>query len=232
MSLVLQQLSHTYTTSGLPPAPVLHPLPEITLAQSDQVLVRGISGSGKTTLFNILAGLLRPTQGAVWLNGQSLYALGEAQRDVFRAQQIGYVFQQHYLLPMLTAAENVMMPLAFGGLPASERHGRALALLTAVGLADYASHRPQQLSTGQRLRVAVARALAAKPALVLADEPTAALDAAASQQVVDLLMTTCKAQGAILLVASHDPALNGRFAHTWHLDRGTIAIGGGDRDRG
>ena len=222
MSIVIQHVRHTFASPGLPPTPVLHAIPELSLRPGEQILLRGISGSGKTTLFNILAGLLRPTAGEVIIDGQPLYVLSEAQRDKFRAQRIGYVFQQHHLLPMLTAEENVMMPLAFGGIALAERRGRATELLTAVGLSAHAHHRPAQLSTGQRLRVAVARALAARPRLVLADEPTAALDAATSEQVLELLTTTCRAQQAILVVASHDPALHHRFGCIWNLTQGTL----------
>jgi putative ABC transport system ATP-binding protein len=223
MSLQLTQLSHTYRSKGLEERTILQTIPQFTFPAGSQWLVRGVSGSGKTTLFNILAGLLRPTQGEVTLNQQPLYTLSEAQRDQFRTRHIGYIFQQHYLLPHLTAGENVMMPLAFAGVNGTERPERAQKLLAQVGLAEFAKHYPHQLSTGQRLRVAVVRALANNPVLVLADEPTAALDQPAGAQVLDLLQHSCQQNNAILLVASHDPAVSGRFAHQLELDRGVLS---------
>jgi len=194
-----------------------------TLNDGEQALLRGISGSGKTTLMNIVAGLLRPTGGDVWLDNQSLFALPEAARDLFRTTHIGYVFQTHHLLPMLSARENVEMPMAFAKmLSARQRRARAMELLSAVGLDQFANHHPHQLSTGQRLRVAVARAVANAPRLVLADEPTAALDQVAGHIVLDLLQHTCREHGSALLVASHDPALASRFDQVWDLQAGTL----------
>lgn len=222
MSLQIKQLSHTYTSKGLEPRTVLQLLAQLDFQRGEQVLLRGISGSGKTTLLNIIAGLLKPTQGDVWLKGQALYALPEAKRDRFRTQTIGYVFQTHHLLNMLTAAENVMMPMAFAGVNKSTRQQRAQQLLTELGLSEFSHYPPAKLSSGQRLRVAVARALANNPALVLADEPTAALDSSHSEIVIDLLQQTCGRNNAILLVASHDPALFGRFGRILDLHNGQI----------
>lgn len=224
MSLQIKQLSHTYETKGLEPRTVLHPLERLNLAKGEQLLLRGISGSGKTTLLNIIAGLLKPTQGDVWLNEQPLYALSEAKRDRFRTQHIGYVFQTHNLLNMLTAVENVMMPLAFAGVGTIARQERAQQLLAELGLTEFAAYPPAKLSTGQRLRVAVARALANRPTLVLADEPTAALDGTHSEMVIDLLQETCTRNNAMLLVASHDPALFGRFGRILDLHEGHITV--------
>lgn len=222
MSLQIKQLSHTYHSKGLEPRLVLQTLAQLELQRGEQMLLRGISGSGKTTLLNIVAGLLKPTQGEVWLNGQALYALPEAKRDRFRSQAIGYVFQTHNLLNMLTAAENVMMPMAFVGVSKSTRQQRAQQLLAELGLSDFGNYPPAKLSSGQRLRVAVARALANNPTLVLADEPTAALDSSHSQLVIDLLQETCSRNNAILLIASHDPTLFGRFGRILDLHNGQI----------
>lgn len=222
MDLRVEGLRHVYSGRGLEARPVLA-IEQWGLAAGEQALLRGISGSGKTTLFNILAGLLRPTAGQVWLGKQSLYALPEAARDEFRAGRIGYIFQSHLLVPNLTALENVVMPMAFAGKwMIAERRQRAADLLGQVGLAEFARHRPAQLSAGQRLRVAVVRALANAPQLVLADEPTAALDPASASQVMDLLQDACRQHGAILLVASHDPALNGRFERIFDLRDGQL----------
>jgi len=196
-----------------------------TMDAGQQVLLRGISGSGKTTLFNITAGLLPPTTGRVWLANQALYDLTEAARDRLRAAQIGYIFQNHHLLPALTAQENIIAPMSFAGLhPRSTWATRALELLAALGLANFAAYRPAQLSTGQRMRVAVARALANTPRLLLADEPTAALDAEAGQQVMDFIQATCREQQIALIVASHDPSLSARFAQHWALRGGQLAM--------
>lgn len=222
MDILLEQLRHTYSAPGLEARTVL----EIDAWQAqpgEQVLLRGISGSGKTTLLNILAGLLPPTTGVVRCGGQSLYGLQENERDHLRATTIGYIFQMHHLAPTLSAQENVEMPLVFGRkLSARERATRASELLDSVGLRDFHRHRPVQLSTGQRLRVAVARALAAQPALVLADEPTAALDEQSSQAVMDLLQESCRRTSATLVVASHDPGLTHRFDRVVDLHSGAL----------
>jgi len=218
----VEGLRHTYRGRGLEARTVLDIADWQTQAGA-QVLLRGISGSGKTTLLNVLAGLLPPTAGQVWLDEQMIYNLTEAQRDRLRAQRIGYVFQIHLLVPMLSALENVEMPLVFGGQrSAAQRHRQAFDLLEKVGLAEFARHRPVQMSTGQRLRVAVARALVNRPALVLADEPTAALDSSAGSAVMDLMQKICREQNATLLVASHDPALNARFEQVVTLQDGRI----------
>lgn len=222
MDVQLQQLRHTYAAPGLEARTVLM-IDDWQAAAGAQILLRGISGSGKTTLLNILAGLLPPTTGLVRCGGQSIYALPEDERDRLRATTIGYIFQMHHLAPTLSALENVEMPLIFGRkLNASARTARARELLDSVGLRDFHRHRPVQLSTGQRLRVAVARALAAQPALVLADEPTAALDAESSHAVMDLLQESCRRTGATLIVASHDPALAPRFDRVVDLRNGGL----------
>lgn len=220
--LRLLNLRHTYTASGLEARTVLD-IPAWSLNRGGQVLLRGVSGSGKTTLFNVVAGLLRPSMGEVCLEDVALYKLSEPARDRLRAAKIGYVFQNHHLMPGFTALENVVMPMMFAGtIPAFKRNSRALELLTAVGLADYAQHRPNQLSTGQRLRVGIARALANQPVLVLADEPTAALDPASSESIMDFLQDSCRKTDASMIVASHDPALVARFPHTIDLRAGHL----------
>jgi ABC-type lipoprotein export system ATPase subunit len=222
MDLLIEQLRHTYTAPDLEARTVLD-IDAWQVAAGEQVLLRGVSGSGKTTLLNILAGLLPPSAGAVWLGNHALYALRESARDRLRATTIGYVFQMHHLAPMLSTLENVEMPLVFGGaLNGAQRRTRARELLAAVGLAEFDRHRPVQLSTGQRLRVAVARALAAEPALVLADEPTAALDDRTGAVVMDLLQERCRRRHATLIVASHDPALAGRFDRVVDLQGGVL----------
>ncbi len=205
----LQNVVHTYRDSGLSARTVLN----IPLWQADageHILLRGQSGSGKTTLLNILAGLLTPTQGEVTIAGQVINTLSEAKRDRFRAQHIGYVFQTHNLLSF-SALENVEMPLAFVGERPALRRQKAREALAQVGLSDWAANYPHQLSAGQRLRVAVARASVSTPEILLADEPTAALDPDLAAQIMDLIQLVCHQRNATLIVASHDPSIVTRF---------------------
>jgi ABC-type lipoprotein export system ATPase subunit len=215
--IVLAGLVQTYREAGLPPRTVLD-ISHWQVKTGEHVLLRGRSGSGKTTLFNIIAGLLTPTRGSVILAGKDLSHLREAERDRFRARYIGYVFQTHNLLPF-TAVQNVEMPLAFAGMAASERRKQAVSALASVGLGDCLTHRPHQLSTGQRLRVAVARAIVTRPQILLADEPTAALDPETGVRVLDLLQDVVDQTGATLLVASHDPVLSARFGRIVDLNQ-------------
>lgn len=222
MQIRLHQLRHAYRSQQIETRQVLT-IDEWIVPAGAQVLLRGISGSGKTTLMNIIAGLLPPTQGQVWLENQAIYELPEAQRDRFRARNIGYIFQIHLLMPTLNALENVEMPLVFAQqLPATQRRQHATAMLERVGLKDFLRHRPVQMSAGQRLRVAVARALVNRPQLLLADEPTAALDQSAAAMVMDLIQQICREQSATLFVASHDPALNLRFDRIMDLENGQL----------
>lgn len=222
MKLRIEALTHVYPSVALEKRPIVD-MPTWEVPAGAQILLRGISGSGKTTFFNILAGLLHPTTGSVWYGEQSLYALPEETSDRFRAKNIGYVFQNHHLLNALTALENVQMPMAFARLhSAQQRQKRAQELLSLVGLADFMRHRPHQLSTGQRLRVAIARSLANLPRVLLADEPTAALDPEAAQHVMQLMQTMCRDQNAILIVASHDPALEAVFPTIMQLQAGKL----------
>lgn len=211
MDLAVEDLRHAYPGDGDTARPVID-IASWHAATGSRWLLRGVSGSGKTTLLSILAGLLPPTQGTVRLDGASLYALPEAARDRRRAADVGFVYQAHVLVPLLDALENVELPLRFGGrVPASERRARARAMLEQVGLGDHLHHRPGQLSMGQRQRVAVARALVIEPRVVLADEPTAALDAANAEVVLALLLDLSETAAATLIVASHDPALDAHF---------------------
>lgn len=222
MSLRLEGLGHTYISPAGEARMVLD-IGDFDLSGGDQLLLRGVSGSGKTTLFNILAGLMHPSQGEVHYDTQPLYALSEAARDRFRARHIGYVFQNHLLLASLTALDNVVVPMAFArSWPAREWKPRARDLLARLGMAEYAGYHPRALSTGQRLRVAIARALANAPTVLLADEPTAALDPRAAGVVMDLLQESCCEHRSILIVSSHDPALNSRFAQVVDLQAGRL----------
>jgi putative ABC transport system ATP-binding protein len=172
--------------------------------------LRGESGSGKTTFLHLIAGILAPDAGRVVLDGRDVAALGEAGRDRVRAEAIGYIFQTFNLLQGHTVLENVELGMAFGR---GVDRAHATALLQRVGLGDKLAHFPRQLSTGQQQRVAVARALANKPKLVLADEPTGNLDHKNSREALALIREVCRENGAALLLVSHDEEVLGQFEH-------------------
>ena len=175
----------------------------ISVAKGDFLAVTGPSGSGKSTLLHLLGGVDTPTSGEVVFLGRSLAQMSVEERAALRLEHVGLVFQRFHLLPMLTALENVELPLAAARVSRKIRRERAAAVLERVGLADRLLHRPGELSGGQCQRVAIARALANEPALVLADEPTGELDRATSRQVLALFQSL-NADGTTLIVASHD----------------------------
>ncbi len=176
----------------------------LQVRQGELVAIMGPSGSGKSTLLNILGALDLPTSGEVYINGQNLTDIRD--KDAFRARTVGFVFQLHNLLPTLTARENVEVPM-IGQLSSRARRARSEELLGLVGLADRMNHLPGQLSGGERQRVAVARALANQPPLVLADEPTGSLDTKAGEGLMQLLRDINRSQGTTFLVVTHDPAV-------------------------
>ncbi|MET0262157.1 MAG: ABC transporter ATP-binding protein [Rariglobus sp.] len=187
---------------------VIVDVPAFSLAAGQQVALRGESGSGKTTFLHLIAGILSPDTGTVVLADRELTALSEAGRDRLRAETIGYIFQTFNLLQGYTCLENVLLGMAFGG--GADRK-RAIALLERVGLGERLHHYPRQLSTGQQQRVAVARALANRPKLVLADEPTGNLDRKHGREALALIRETCREQGAALLLVSHDEDVLAQF---------------------
>ena len=178
------------------------------LAAGEHRVLRGESGSGKTTFLNLIAGILAPDGGSIRLDGRELATLGEAQRDRLRAGTIGYIFQTFNLLQGHTVLENVELGMAFGR---GVEPARAAALLQRVGLGDKLGHYPRQLSTGQQQRVAVARALANQPKLVLADEPTGNLDRRNAGEALALIREVCRESGAALLLVSHDEGVLAGF---------------------
>jgi len=183
---------------------------QFTLEAGAQLALRGESGSGKTTFLHLIAGILAPDSGQVLLDGRDLAGLGEAGRDRVRAEKIGYIFQTFNLLQGHTVLENVELGMAFGR-GVDQVH--ATALLRRVGLGDRLGHFPRQLSTGQQQRVAVARALANHPKLVLADEPTGNLDRKNSREALALIREVCRENGAALLLVSHDEEVLGQFEY-------------------
>jgi ABC-type lipoprotein export system ATPase subunit len=183
-------------------------VPAFSLAAGAQVALRGESGSGKTTFLHLIAGILAPDAGRIELAGRNIAELGEAARDRLRAETIGYIFQTFNLLQGHTVLENVELGMAFGR---GVDRAHAEALLRRVGLGDKLRHYPRQLSTGQQQRVAVARALANRPKLVLADEPTGNLDTRNSREALALIREVCREEGAALLLVSHDEGVLAQF---------------------
>lgn len=179
--------------------------PDFTVETGGQVALTGPSGSGKSTLLHAIAGLLVPAQGSIKVGDVEVNRLGERQRDRFRAQSIGYLFQDFYLTPDYTARENVILGLGLAGVPASERNARAQEVLAAVDIDASARRHIRRMSTGERQRVALARAVAHKPKLLLADEPTAHLDRSRAASALQLLRDTAESLGISLLVVTHDP---------------------------
>jgi putative ABC transport system ATP-binding protein len=212
-ALTLRDLTKSYAAPGGRRVEVLD-IPFLELRAGQQVALRGESGLGKTTLMHIIAGILVPDAGLVAVGGTDLAGLSESRRDRLRAERIGYIFQTFNLLQGLTALENVSLGLAFGK-GADPR--AAMEALDRVGLAHRAHYLPRQLSTGQQQRVAVARSLANRPCLILADEPTGNLDLARGREVIALLRASASALGSALLVASHDPDVLGSFEDTIDL---------------
>ncbi|MFD7627317.1 ABC transporter ATP-binding protein [Streptomyces sp. NPDC059851] len=193
------------------------------VARGSLTALKGRSGSGKTTVLNLVGGLDTPTGGTVTVDGTDLAGLDEAGLLALRRDRIGFVFQSFGLIPVLTAAENVGIPMRMRGIPAKEREERARTLLALVGLAEHTEQRPGELSGGQQQRVAVARALANEPALIIADEPTGQLDSETGRSIMQLLRAVVRSEGVTALVATHDPALIELADHVVELRDGRIA---------
>ena len=185
-------------------------LEHLALPAGSCTVLRGRSGSGKTTLLNLVAGITAPTAGTVHVADTDVFALSEARRDRFRAENIGYVFQTFNLLSALSALENVMLAMMFAdAVPQHLQRRRSTDLLARLGLAERLSHKPAQLSCGEQQRVAIARALANSPPLVLADEPCASLDARTASEVLAIFLAVCREDEKTLLLVSHDEAALG-----------------------
>ena len=199
-------------------------IPEFRLEARSQVALSGESGTGKTTFLHLIAGILAPDSGSIVFDGTDVARLSEAERDRLRAGAIGYIFQTFNLLQGFTVLENVLLGMAFG--PGADR-ARAMELLRRVGLGERLHHYPRQLSTGQQQRVAVARALANRPKLVLADEPTGNLDHANARAALELIREACTENGAALLLVSHDREVLGAFETTASLRTLNSASGQG-----
>jgi putative ABC transport system ATP-binding protein len=222
MSMIItEHLTQTYLSAGRP-LTVLHDI-NLAIQPQELVAVVGPSGSGKTTLLGLLAGLDRPTQGTVRLDGQDLGTLDEDARAALRAERIGFVFQTFQLIPTLTALENVLVPLELrpGGRGAGDLE-RARELLARVGLGDRTHHYPAQLSGGEQQRVGLARAFASRPRILFADEPTGSLDTETGSGVIDLLVELNAEAETTMVLVTHDPALAGRARRVVRLRAGAI----------
>jgi putative ABC transport system ATP-binding protein len=195
---------------------------DMTIPKASFEALMGPSGSGKSTLLNLIAGLDKPTSGTIDIAGTRVDQLGEGALAKWRSNTIGFVFQSFNLLPVLTAVENVELPLLLTSVPSSERRQRAETALRVVGLEDRKSHYPRQLSGGQEQRVAIARAIVNDPQIIVADEPTGDLDRKSAEEVLKLLETLNQELGKTIVMVTHDPAAAERATVVRHLDKGAF----------
>lgn len=207
---------------------------DLTISQGDYCSIMGPSGSGKSTAMNVIGCLDRPTDGQYFFDGQDVAHLDDDTLAIIRNRKIGFVFQQFHLLPQLSALDNVALPMVYGGVPAAERHQRAAIALERVGLANRLTNKPSQLSGGQQQRVAIARAIVNRPLLLLADEPTGALDTTTTEEVMTIFAELNQA-GITVVMVTHEPAVarltervvwfrDGQVIHS-HMDPNDVSYG-------
>jgi putative ABC transport system ATP-binding protein len=194
----------------------------LDITQGDFLALMGPSGSGKTTLLNLMGGLDTPSEGSIEVAGDRIDKMSGGRLATWRARHIGFVFQMYNLLPVLTAARNVELPLLLTKLSSSERKRRVQTALSVVGLGDRANHYPRQLSGGQEQRVGIARAIVTDPTLLLCDEPTGDLDRKSGDEVLDLLQTLNREHGKTIVMVTHDPHAAVRARRTLHLEKGLL----------
>lgn len=220
-SLILKDIHHSYAQGD---GGRLHVLTGCTLSLDPGTVTAlvGVSGSGKSTLLHIAGLLEKPTQGDVVIMGEDMAQAGDKKRTHKRLEHLGFVYQFHHLLPEFTALENVLLPLYLQGIPEKQARDQAKGLLDRVGLSGRFDHRPSQLSGGEQQRVAMVRALAGRPKVLLADEPTGNLDTHTAGYVFDLLMTLVREQGLAALIATHDPSLARKMDRQITLKEGTL----------
>ena len=195
---------------------------DLTIPRGDFLAMMGPSGSGKTTLLNLLSGIDQPTSGSIDVDGVKIHALSRRNLAAWRARNVGYIFQLYHLVPVLTAFENVELPLLLDGTSRRVRREKVEAVLSLVGLSDRMHHFPRELSGGQEQRVAIARALVADPPLLVADEPTGDLDRHAADAVLSLLRVLSKERGKTIVMVTHDPRAADAATRVLHLDKGKL----------
>jgi putative ABC transport system ATP-binding protein len=218
--IAIEQVSKHYKRDAL----VIRVLEGIDLAidRGDFLALMGPSGSGKTTLLNLIAGIDRPTSGRVVVEGKEISRLSDAALTRWRSENVGFIFQLYNLIPVLTAFENVELPLLLTNLSKTERKRNVETALDLVGLSDRMTHRPRQLSGGQQQRVGIARAIVADPPLLLCDEPTGDLDRRAGDEILDLLQALNREQGKTIVMVTHDPHAAAHGTRVVHLDKGSL----------
>jgi putative ABC transport system ATP-binding protein len=192
-------------------------VPNWEIERGQRAAIIGPSGSGKSTLLHLLSGILKPDSGSITVDDKALHELSEAARDQYRAEKIGYVFQDFHLIPSLSAEQNIELVIP-SGVSKAERRSKVQEWLHKVGMLDRKDHRPAQLSRGQQQRIAIVRALINKPALILADEPTGSLDFETARQIMSLLIELCEAEGSTLVAVTHDLHLSELFQTTLHIN--------------
>lgn len=216
----VRHLGKAYTRGGVD-VPVLEDV-NLTVQAGEFVALMGPSGSGKSTLLNLIAGLDRPSSGSLRIQGREIARLEERDLDRWRNESIGFIFQFYNLVPVLTAIENVEVPLLLSSLTRDEREARCQAALRIVGLAERIEHRPTELSGGEQQRVAIARALVTDPLLVLADEPTGDLDAKNAEDILSLMQLLNTTAGTTFVMVTHDPRAAERAGRVVHLEKGRL----------
>ena len=194
----------------------------VSIGEGEMIAIMGPSGCGKTTLLNVLSGIDEPTSGTVTIDDKSLFAVSDDERSRMRAEYLGFIFQDFNLLPVLSAVENVELPLLLLGKSAGEARSTALDALKAVGLGERSGHRPSELSGGQQQRVAIARAIVHNPSVILCDEPTGNLDSATSSSVMTLLKSINEKMGTTFLLVTHDSDVAAQCTRVLHMEDGEI----------
>jgi putative ABC transport system ATP-binding protein len=217
----IHNVSKSYRRDSLE-IPVLHGI-TLNVTEGEFIAFMGPSGSGKTTLLNLIAGIDRPTEGKVLVAGTEVTELSETELAVWRSRTVGFIFQFYNLIPVLTALENVELPLILTPLSKKERRAHAETALQVVGLADRMHHYPRQLSGGQEQRVAIARAVVTDPVIIVADEPTGDLDKVSAEEVLDLMDRLNRELNKTILMVTHDPRAAERARSVRHLDKGELA---------
>jgi putative ABC transport system ATP-binding protein len=212
---------HKYFTRGAERVDVLQDL-SVDVPAGEFLALMGPSGSGKTTLLNLIAGLDTPSEGEVWVSGEKISSMSEGQLASWRTRSVGFIFQFYHLLPVLSAYENVELPLLLLPLSSAQRKAQVTTALELVGLTDRMGHRPGQLSGGQQQRVGIARAIVTDPTLIVADEPTGDLDARSADEILKLLDELQRSLQKTIIMVTHDPKAADRAQRTLHLEKGRL----------